>query len=68
MKVHLQNMLFLNPDCLAAFLFGFRISVLLNGLRISILFSVQARPVLELQFCSYRLNIGQEKLNIALIM
>ena len=61
-------MLFLNPDCLATFLFGFRISVLLNGLLISILFSVQAMPALEWQFCSYRLNISHEKLNIALIM
>ena len=57
-----------DPGYLVAFMFGFRISVLLNGLWISISFSIQARPALELQFCIYRLNIGQEQLNIALIM
>ena len=51
-------MLFLNPAYLAAFLFGPRISVLFKGLRTSISFPIQARPVLELQVCSYCLNIG----------
>ena len=61
-------MLFLNPGCLAAFMFGFRISVLLNGFFISVSFPIQARPASELQFCSYHLNIGRKQLNIALIM
>ena len=42
-------MLFLNPAYLAAFLFGLRISVLFNELRISIVLSIQGRSVLELQ-------------------
>ena len=54
-------MLFLNPAYPAAFLFGLRISVLLNGLWILIPFSIQSRSVLELQVCSYHLNIGQDQ-------
>ena len=29
---------------------------------------IQARSVLELQVCSYRLNMGQDQLNVALTM
>ena len=47
-KIHLEN-LFLNPAHLATFLFGLRISAVFNGLLISVPFSIQARPVLELQ-------------------
>ena len=31
-------------------------------------FPIQARSVLELQVCSYQLNIGQDRLNVALTM
>ena len=37
-------------------------------LHIQYTFPIQARPVLELQDCSYCLNIGQDQLNIALTM
>ena len=60
---------FLNPAYLAAFLFGLRISVLFNGLWISIAAPIQAMGSgLELQVCSYWLSIGQGKLNIGLIL
>ena len=59
-------MLFLNPAYLAAFLFGLRISALFTGFRISIPFRIQARSVLELQVCSYHLNIDQDQLNVTL--
>ena len=61
-------MLFVNPAYLAAFLFGLRISVLFNGLGISILLCIPAKSVLELQVCSYCLNIVQNWLNVALTM
>ena len=60
--------LFLKLAYLAAFLFGPRISVLFNGLWISLSFPIQARPVLELQVCSYQLNLGQDQLDITLNM
>ena len=60
-------MLFLNPDYLAAFSFGLRILALFSGSWISIPVPIQPMA-LELQVCSYRLNIGQSQLNIALIM
>ena len=59
---------FLNPANLTAFLFGFSISEVSIGLRISILFPIQERPVLALQVCSYHLNIGHDQLNIVNIM
>ena len=37
-------------------------------LHIQYTFPIQARHVLELQDCSYCLNIGQDHLNIALTM
>ena len=64
-------MLFLNPAYLAAFLFGLRISVLFNELRISIVLSIQGRSVLEFKSvfkCCYCLNIDQDRLNIVLTM
>ena len=61
-------MLFWKPAYLAAFLFGLRIPALFNRLRISILFLIQTRSVLELKVCSYCLNIGQDRLNVALTM
>ena len=65
-------LLFLNSACLAAaFLFELRISALLNGLRVSLPFPVQAKSALELQVCSYCLNIlniDQDQLKVALTM
>ena len=61
-------MLFLNPAYLETFLFGLRISARFIGLRISIPFPIQARSVLELQVCSYCLNIVQDRLNVTLTM
>ena len=60
--------LFVKLAYLAAFLFGLRISVLFNGLWISLSFPIQARPILELQVCSYQLNHGQDQLDITLNM
>ena len=37
-------------------------------LHIQYTFPIQARPVMELQDCSYCLNIGQNQLNIVLTM
>ena len=65
--IYQDPMLFLSPAYLAAFLFGLRISALFIGLWISIPVPIQALA-LELQICSYCLNIGQSQLNIALIM
>ena len=60
-------MLFFNPAYLAAFLFGLRISALFNcEFLYQSLF--KQLPVLELQVCSYQLNIGQGELNIGLVM
>ena len=61
-------MLFLNPVYPVTFLFELRISALFTELRISIPFPIQARSVLELQVCSYCLNIVQDRLNITLTM
>ena len=61
-------MLFFNPAYLAAFWFWLRISALFDGLCISIRFSIQARSALELQVCSYCLNIDQYQLNAVLTM
>ena len=66
-KIHLFNMLYLNPVYLAAFLFGLRTSALFNRSWFSIPISIQAMT-LELQVCSYHLKIGQGQLNIAVIM
>ena len=61
-------MLFLNPVYLATFLFELRISALFTELRISIPFPIQTRSALELKFCSYCLNIVQDRLNVTLTM
>ena len=50
-------MIYLNAAYLAAFFLGLRISALFSGLRISIPVRIQA-IALELQVCSYHLNIG----------
>ena len=60
-------MLFLNFAYHVTFLFGIRISALSNRLRISIPAAIQAMD-LELQVCSYNLNIGEGQLNIVLII
>ena len=52
-------MLFLNTAYATAFLFGLRISTPFNGLSISIPFPIEARPVLELQVCSYHFKETQ---------
>ena len=62
-------MLFLNPAYLATFFFKLRISALfINGQTISIPFPVQAKSILELQVRDCFLNIGQNRLNVALTM
>ena len=61
-------MLFLNPVYLATFLFELRISALFTELGILIPFPIQARSILELQVCSYCLNIVQDQLNVTLTM
>ena len=64
--IEISRSCFLNSAYLRDFLFGLRLLAEPNGLSISIPFTIQERRVLELQVCSYHLNIGQDWLNIAL--
>ena len=62
-------MIFLSPAYLAAFLFGLKISALfcIHWIVNFNIIPYSINSVLELQACSYRLNIGQGQLT-ALIM
>ena len=55
-------MLFLNPDYVAAFLFALSISALFNGF-----VNFNIIPYSS-KVSSYHLNIGQDRLNVALTM
>ena len=63
-QIHLLNTLFLNPAYLAALLFELRVSAPLSIQWIANFNTIHY--ALELQVCSYCLNIGQHWLNVVL--